>query len=51
MISAAFSSKCPDCGEEIHEGDLIGLVDDAWVCAACVDLADGEDDEREEEDA
>jgi formylmethanofuran dehydrogenase subunit E len=45
VILATFPSKCPDCGEEIREGEEVGLVDDEWVCAACVADAGGEDDE------
>jgi formylmethanofuran dehydrogenase subunit E len=44
MIEAEFACKCPGCGEWIAEGDRIGVVDGDWVCATCVDEADGEDD-------
>lgn len=42
MISAHYSTKCPGCGEQIEEGDPIGLVDGDWCCEECVD-ENGED--------
>jgi hypothetical protein len=46
--TAGFSGKCPGCGEQIAEGDAIGLVDGDWCCEDCVDEhgEDGEDGER-----
>ena len=44
MIPARFWKRCPGCDELIEEGDLIGIVDGEWVCAACVHDAGGEDE-------
>lgn len=45
MIDACYSEKCPGCGEWIHEGDPIGVVDGEWCCESCVEDAGGEDEE------
>jgi hypothetical protein len=37
MISARYAGKCPSCGQQINEGDGIGLVDGDWSCEDCVD--------------
>lgn len=37
MIEARYDGKCPGCGEQIKEGDDIGLVDREWCCEACVE--------------
>jgi hypothetical protein len=37
VITAGFDSRCPGCGEQIGEGDPIGLVDGDWCCGGCVD--------------
>lgn len=48
MIFAQWPKKCPGCGDEIDEGDLIGLVDSEWVCSECVDSAGGEDGDQDD---
>ncbi len=46
MIQARFSNRCPGCGEDICEGDIIGKVDGEWCCEVCVESAGGDDFER-----
>lgn len=36
-ITARHETKCPACGDVIHEGDQIRLVDDEWVHAECAE--------------
>lgn len=49
MIVAGFDSRCPGCGEQIWEGDEIGLVDGEWVCETCTEDAGGEDSDAPDE--
>lgn len=32
VIRAQFDGRCPECGDQIHEGDAIGLVGTDWIC-------------------
>jgi hypothetical protein len=43
MIEARYPKKCPGCGDQIDEGDDIGMVEGEWVCEDCVDANEGED--------
>lgn len=38
-LRAQFDSRCPGCGDQIHEGDLIRLVDGEWLCETCAEDA------------
>jgi hypothetical protein len=35
--TATFDSQCPDCGEDIYEGDSIVKSGDDWIHADCED--------------
>lgn len=37
---ASWPQKCPGCGEQITEGDEIGLIEGEWCCAYCVEAAE-----------
>lgn len=43
---ARFDSECTECGNDVWEGDLAGFMDDQFVCDACWNEADL-DNERE----
>jgi hypothetical protein len=36
-IAAKFDSQCPDCGEDIYEGDSIVKSGDDWIHVDCED--------------
>ena len=36
--TAKFVGRCPECRRYIGVGDTIGRVDDAWLCADCIEV-------------
>lgn len=38
VITAGYFGRCPNCDATIHEGDMIGIVEDiGWCCWRCID--------------
>lgn len=46
--AAQYPGKCPDCGNEIEEGDPIYLVDGDWLDEECAQLLSDPSDPGEE---